>query len=76
MVTDIRIEGLNLSPMVKRIQKRQQKIAKSVYWTAVDDIDSNLYDYILDKVSRDSNPIDHDDDQAVDDWIKGFWAMC
>lgn len=76
MVGDIRIDGLNLNCMVKRIFKRQTKIAQSVFWTSLDEIDNNLYDYILDKVSRDSDPIDYDADQAVDRWIKDFWVMC
>lgn len=53
MTNDIRMEGVSVSCMSKRISKRQHKIAQSVFWTQVDDIDNNLYDYILDKVGVD-----------------------
>lgn len=76
MSNDIRIEGVNLNQMSKRIWKRQHKIAQSVFWTQVEDIDNNLYDYILDKVNRDSDQLEQDEDLAVDRWIKEFWVMC
>ena len=47
-----------------------------MFWTQVEDIDNNLYDYILDKVNRDSDQLEQDEDLAVDRWIKEFWVMC
>ncbi len=57
------------------MQKRSDKISHTVYWTQLDDIDINLYDYILDKVASEYDQ-DNDPDNAVDRWIKGFWIMC
>jgi hypothetical protein len=75
LTNEIKLEGINLEGMFRRIRKRQGKISESIFWEEekLEDISNNLYDYILSKVDHE---IGIDSEKKVDRWIKNFWMMC
>lgn len=76
-MNDIHFEGIDVFQLEGRMIKRTNKIAESIFWNEnkPDEIDGNLYEYILDKVSNDYGN-DYEGEEKVDKWIKNFWIMC
>ncbi|KAM3135532.1 hypothetical protein pb186bvf_012388 [Paramecium bursaria] len=74
MMQEIKLDGLDSYGMEVRMLKKTQKISDSIFWNEdkIDDIQNNLYDYILEKVGSNG----YDQDEKVDKWIKNFWIMC